>query len=117
MANRKFSHEYCNARAIEIYKWILTQERGFFRTADIPGYERTVRERAALQMLVDRQLIAVRSNGSKKQYKLFRIVEPSDCLKLPPDSDIDLGVKRYRVPLHMVGRAASMDNLNQYSIR
>jgi hypothetical protein len=117
MANRKFRDDYCNARAIEIYKWILTQERGFFRTVDIPGHERTVRERAAIQMLVDRQLIAVRHNGKRKQYKLSRIVGLSDCLKLPPDSDIDLGVKRYRVPLHLVGRAGSMDNLNQYAIR
>lgn len=109
----RFRNDYANDRAIEIYIWVLTQEKAF-RVRDIPGWSKSEMNRLALQMLIDRNLVG--RIYSQNRCKLLRRVDPSKCLELPLTGGVYSGVKRYRVPPCVAASMGNSPDLYQYAI-
>lgn len=106
--------DFANARAIEMYQWVLSQKEPF-KSMDIPGYTRSRMNQLAIKMLVDRDLIRVVRFDLPRTYRLSRSVDLATCLDVPSTGNYS-GVVRYRVDPSIAAQMPTASNLRQYSI-
>ena len=111
--NNKYQIQKSASRAIEIYKYALTQGDQPFTAESIPNWSWSVPNRTSMQMLTDRGLVRLFATHPRR-YKLARVTDPVDCLKASESADKAAGITRYTAPLGVLERLGGEPELRKY---
>lgn len=106
--------DFANARAIEMYEWIL-HHRGTFQSRQVPGWSISNLNKLAIKALIDRDLIRIVHFDWPRTYRIGRVVDLERCMDLPSGGNYT-GVIRYRVDPAIASQMGNCPNLRQYSI-
>lgn len=115
--NNKYQIQKSASRAIEIYKYALTQGDRPFTAESIPGWSWDVSNQTSMGMLTSRGLVRMVKVVKPRRYVLVRVTDPANCLNVNVASDAAAGVVRYTAPLGVLDRLGGEPELRKYQIK